>query len=304
MNIKKFVNKNGLGIIVENKSFKDLTTIKVGGKIKYLFYPNSIENLKRFIFFLIANKKKYFMIGNGSNIVASDRLFHPVVINGKHIESNLVFFEDFFVCNSFMDMRFLNAKLVEKDISTLINLSGIPATIGGAIMMNAGALNSNVSDSLIWLTVIEDGVVKKYFKEELVFGYRVCSLKSDSIILEAAFKIKYSSETKILYQEILRKRREKHPLNYPNCGSVFKNPPNIKAYEVIKKIGMSEYVIGDAMFSEKHSNFIVNLGNAKAKDIYDLIILAKKKAVDLLDTELEEEVLLLNFKEKSFLKNF
>ena len=302
MSMKKFVVKNNLGIILENKSFKDLTTIKVGGKIKTLFYPNTIDSLKRGVCYLLCKKKQFFIIGNGSNIVASDRIFYPVVINGKHIENQVNFYDDYFTCSAFMDMRFLNAKLIEKNISTLLDLSGIPATIGGAIVMNAGALKSRISDNLIWVNVLEDGVSKKYYKDELTFGYRSSSFKKNTVILEAAFKIIYSAESVILYQEILRKRREKHPLNYPNCGSVFKNLFNIKAYEVIRKIEMNSYVIGDAMFSEKHSNFIVNLGTAKAIDIYQLISLAKKKAFEMYDITLEEEVLLLNFKEKSFFK--
>ena len=302
MSMKKFVVKNNLGIILENKSFKDLTTIKVGGKIKTLFYPNTIDSLKRVVCYLLCKKKQFFIIGNGSNIVASDRIFYPVVINGKHIENQVNFYDDYFTCSAFMDMRFLNAKLIEKNISTLLDLSGIPATIGGAIVMNAGALKSRISDNLIWVNVLEDGVSKKYYKDELTFGYRSSSFKKNTVILEASFKIIYSAESVILYQEILRKRREKHPLNYPNCGSVFKNLSNIKAYEVIRKIEMNSYVIGDAMFSEKHSNFIVNLGHAKAMDIYQLISLAKKKAFEMYDINLEEEVLLLNFKEKSFFK--
>ena len=296
MNVKKFIVKNRLGLVLTDKRFSELTTMKVGGRIRNLYYPTTIENLTKVVEFLHCKKKKYFILGNGSNIVASDRLFRPLVISGKHLIKSIEYIDDTFVVSAFMDLRIVIAKLVEKQIATLINLSGIPATVGGAIVMNAGAFKSNICDNLLWVKYLEDGKLLTRDINELSFGYRESQFKKDNIIfIEACFKILKDNESVLNYKTILEKRREKQPLNYPNAGSIFRNKSDIKAYEVIQKIELVDYTIGGAKFSNKHANFIVNYNNAKASDIYDLINLAKKRALNLEKINLIEEVILLNF---------
>lgn len=296
MRINKFISKNQLGLVINDKRFSDLTTIKVGGKIKLLYYPSSVENLIKVIQYLQKRGKKYFMLGNGSNIVASDNTYKNVVINGKHLVKQISFFDDYFVVSAFMDLRIVIAKLIERGISTLVNLAGIPATVGGAIVMNASAFKMNISDNLLWVKYLKDGKEVTKDINDLYFSYRSSELKEENIIvLEAGFKIITDKEVMFIYKNILEKRRNRHPLNYPNCGSIFKNLEKKRAYEVIKDINMADYSIGGAKFSEKHANFIVNYNKAKASDIYKLIILAKKRALILENVTLKEEVILLNF---------
>lgn len=296
MRINKFISKNQLGLVINDKRFSDLTTLKVGGKIKLLYYPSSVESLIKVVEFLQKRGKKYFMLGNGSNIVASDKTYKNVVINGKHLVKQIAYFDDYFVVSAFMDLRIVIAKLIERGISTLVNLAGIPATVGGAIVMNAGAFKMNISDNLLWVKYLKDGKVETKDINELYFSYRSSELKEENIIvLEAAFKIITDKEVMFIYKNILEKRRNRHPLNYPNCGSIFKNLEKKRAYEVVRDINMADYSIGGAKFSEKHANFIVNYNKAKASDIYKLIILAKKRALILEDVSLKEEVILLNF---------
>jgi UDP-N-acetylmuramate dehydrogenase len=296
MRINKFISKNQLGLVISDKRFSDLTTIKVGGKIKSLYYPSSVENLIKVIQYLKKRGKKYFMLGNGSNIVASDKTYKNIVINGKHLVKQIAFFDDCFVVSAFMDLRIVIAKLIERGISTLVNLAGIPATVGGAIVMNAGAFKMNISDNLLWVRYLKDGKEVTKDINDLYFSYRSSELKEENIIvLEAGFKIITDKEVMFIYKNILEKRRNRHPLNYPNCGSIFKNLEKKRAYEVVRDINMADYSIGGAKFSEKHANFIVNYNKAKASDIYKLIILAKKRALILEDVTLKEEVILLNF---------
>ena len=296
MRINKFFSKNQLGLVISDKRFSDLTTIKVGGKIKSLYYPSSVENLIKVIQYLKKRGKKYFMLGNGSNIVASDKTYKNIVINGKHLVKQIAFFDDCFVVSAFMDLRIVIAKLIERGISTLVNLAGIPATVGGAIVMNAGAFKMNISDNLLWVRYLKDGKEVTKDINDIYFSYRSSELKEENIIvLEAGFKIITDKEVMFIYKNILEKRRNRHPLNYPNCGSIFKNLEKKRAYEDIKEINMADYNIGGAKFSEKHANFIVNYNKAKASDIYKLIILAKKRALILEDVTLKEEVILLNF---------
>ncbi len=296
MRINKFISKNQLGLVISDKRFSDLTTIKVGGKINSLYYPSSVESLIKVIQYLQKRGKKYFMLGNGSNIVASDKTYKNIVINGKHLVKQIAFFDDCFVVSAFMDLRIVIAKLIERGISTLVNLAGIPATVGGAIVMNAGAFKMNISDNLLWVRYLKDGKEVTKDINDLYFSYRSSELKEENIIvLEAAFKIITDKEVMFIYKNILEKRRNRHPLNYPNCGSIFKNLEKKRAYEVIKDIYLDDYSIGGAKFSEKHANFIVNYNKAKASDIYKLIILAKKRALILEGVTLKEEVILLNF---------
>ena len=296
MGIKKYIIKNELGLVLNDKKFSELTTIKVGGKIKNLYYPTSLDNLSNVVKYLHKKNKKYFILGNGSNIVASDKIFKDLVISGKHLLKSIEYYEDYFVVSAFMDLRIVIARLIEQQISTLTNLAGIPATIGGAIVMNAGANKSNISDNLLWVKYLENGLIMQKDIKDISFSYRNSEFKKNNIIvLEAAFKIIKDNETIFNYRRIIESRREKHPVNFPNCGSVFKNLHNIRAYEVIRNIDLVNQQMGGAKFSSLHSNFIINVSNAKAIDIYNLIKLAKKKAKENENVILEEEVILLNF---------
>ena len=296
MKVEKYIEKNNLGIILKNKRFKDLTTMKVGGRIKKLFYPNSIDNLVKMVNYLDYHKKRYLLIGNGSNIIASDKVCHWLVISGKHLDNKISYFDDHFIVSAFMDMRKVIANLLSKNINTLTLLSGIPATIGGSIYMNAGANGYCISDDLLWVKYLEDGFIRTKNREELQFSYRNSPFKHQKmIILEAAFKNNYASDGMLLYEEVKDKRALKQPLNYPNSGSIFKNGNDYKAYEIIKKLNLVGYRMGRATFSSLHANFIINLGNAKAKDIYNLIVLAKKMALVYENVRLQEEVILFNF---------
>ena len=303
LRISSYIQKNDLGIVLHDKSFKELTTMRVGGRIKNLYYPNSIESLQNVLKKL--NYKNFFIIGNGSNVIASDHKYKKLVISLKQMQKDIVYEKDFFVLSAFMDLRKAIYLLAKDKISTLAKLIGIPGTVGGAIVMNAGAYYSEISEHLLWVKYLENEkiIVKK--KEELQFFYRNSEFKNKNrVIIEAAFSIIYDENTKQIIKEISEKRKERHPLEYPNSGSIFRNGDDYLAYQIIKKINLYKYKIGNAMFSEKHANFIVNLGNAKANDVFNLIVLAKKRALIFEKINLKEEVILLNFPLKKFLRIF
>lgn len=305
MGINRFIVKRGLGIIIKNKKFSDLTTMKVGGKIKTLYYPNNLDSLLIVLDYLQKRHKKFFILGNGSNLIVSDKPYKNLVINGKHLIKSIEYYQDYFIASAFMDLRIIIAKLIKNQIATLTNLAGIPATLGGALVMNASAFKQSVSDNLLWVRYIDNGKVVKKDISELKFYYRNSEFKKENIIiLEAAFKIIKEPESLFVYRNILEKRRQRHPLNYPNSGSIFRNGDDYFAYEIIRKINLVDYEVGGAKFSEKHANFIINFNNAKAKDIYNLIILAKKRALILENIELREEVILLNFPSYKLLSKY
>ncbi len=295
MNFKKFVKKNNLGNIDKNGSFKDITTMKVGGKIKYLYYPNNVDNLRLAIGFIKKTGLKHFIVGNGSNIIASDKKFDGVIISSKYLPHTINTDNNIINVSAFYDLRKLVNYTVGRNIDTFTKLAGIPATIGGAIFMNASANNFSIYDNLINVTYLENFEIKVKTKEEIDFDYRASEfMKKDCIILEAKFKVIKKEGLLTEYHDLLKKRNDNHPMLFPNSGSIFRNFNNKKAYEVIKDINLAGFKKGNAQISHKHSNFIINTGNAKSKDIYNIIKIAKKKAKKI-NRELKEEVILLNF---------
>ena len=296
MSLKSFISKKGLGLYFCDKSFKEITSMKVGGKIKLLYYPSTVNNLCEVIRYMKKRKSKYLIIGNGTNIIASDRVYKHPVISGKHLIKGIEYFSDYFIVSAFMDLRLVLSKIASNQISSLVGLAGIPATVGGAIVMNASAYNMAISDNLLWVKYFDGKniVVKK--KDDIKFSYRNSEFKnSDIIILEAAFKITYDINTLFTYKNLVNERKLKQPLNYPNSGSIFCNLKDIKAYQVIIDLDLVNKKIGGAKFSEKHANFIVNVDNAKGIDVYKLIKLAKQKALKNKKIILKEEVILVNF---------
>lgn len=296
MNFKKFVYKQELGNIKRNEYFKNITTMKVGGKIKYLFYPNNVNCLKEAICYLNENKIKYIFMGNGSNIIASDNFFNGVVISSKFLPHTMNIDNDVISVTAFYDLRRLVSFTVSRDIDTFTKLAGIPATIGGAIYMNASANNCAISENLIDVTFIKNNKIYTRKKEDIKFDYRHTEfMDNNCIILEASFKIIKKVGLIKEYNSYLEKRRNSHPTIFPNSGSIFRNLNNKKAYEVIKEIDMAGYTKGRAQVSMKHCNFIINTGNAKGNDIYKIINLIKKLAFKK-QYNLREEVILFNFK--------
>lgn len=295
MSFVKYVRKNKLGIINLKLRFKDITTMRVGGKIKCVFYPTSIEGLVKSIDYLVSKKIKYVILGNGSNIVASDRVYKGVVIIGKYICNDIVFSEDRFHVSAFTDLRKIVKKLVNNKIDSLTHLAGVPATVGGGLYMNCGANKLDIYENLIDITYLIDGKIVTTNNEDVQRSYR-WTMFSDMnvIILFANFKIVKSDNCLIKYHDYLYNRKINHPIIYPNSGSIFRNNNDIKAYEIILKLNMSGYIIGGAQISKKHANFIVNLGYASGKDVHSLIQLVKQQA-KCLNYDLHEEVIFINF---------
>lgn len=298
MNFKKYINKNNLGNIKYKETFKNITTMRVGGKIKYLYYPSNVNALKDAITFLKENKIKYIFMGNGSNIIASERKYNGVVISSKYLPHTMNIEKDELTVTAFYDLRRLVSFTVSRDINTFTKLAGIPATIGGAIYMNASANNMAISENLISVTYLKNNKIYTKYKDNITFNYRYSEFMDQKcIILEARFKIIKKTGILVDYNNYLAQRREKHPIIFPNSGSIFRNLNNKKAYEVIKEIKMDGFTKGRAQVSMKHCNFIINTGDASGDDIYKIINKIKTRA-NKKKYNLKEEVILFNFKQK------
>lgn len=284
------------GELKENVNLKDYNTYKIGGKAKYLIKPYNIEALKDLIRYLKENSIKYFILGKGSNVILPDEDYDGVVIllsklNHIEIKNNVVYAESGILLNNLIN------ELMNNNLSGLENLYGIPGTLGGAIVQNVEAHKTQISDYLIDIKYLEDDKIKEIRKEDCNFVYRSSIFKKNKskIILSCTFSLQFKdkSEIKKQIEEIVKKRVATQPLEYPNAGSVFKNPESIPAGKLIEDNNLKGYHINGAYVSNKHANFIVNLDNATSKDIKDLIdyIKIKIKQNTNIDLELEQEII-------------
>lgn len=287
---------NLYGEVLENVSLKDYNTYKIGGKTRYLVKPYNIDSLKELLIYIKNNNLKYIIIGNGSNIILPDSDYDGVVIllsklNEIKINENTV--------NAFcgVSLTYFVNELVKNNLGGLESLSGIPGTLGGAIFNNAGCYGQTISDKLNSVTYLENGEIKTINKEECNFSYRDSMFKQNKnfIILSAKFKLDYKNKKEMLnvIKENMIKRNTSQPLNYPNAGSVFRNPIGYSAGKLIEDAGLKNYHINGAYVSDKHANFIINKDNASSEDIIELIEYIQKEISEKynIKLKLEQEII-------------
>lgn len=278
------------------KEFEPLsnhTTYRTGGLSRYFIEPYNLSEL--FAALKFAKDKNFFILGAGSNVLFSDKLFDGVVISLKKLNRYVIIKNDVLICGAGCLLDNVINFSVSNNLSGLENLSGIPGSVGGAIYMNAGAFDIEIKDFLTSVKIMDfSGNIKIYKKNDLNFAYRSSGLK-DEIVVEAVFTLRKGKYLENKRLEILKKRGEKQPLEYPSCGSVFKRPKEGFAGVLIENCGLKGYSIGGAEVSKKHANFIINKGNATSSDIYNLINYVKEVVYKKYGIILEEEVKLINF---------
>lgn len=273
--IKELMN---YGDVTEHASLKNLNTFKIGGTCRYLISPNSINDLVEILKILRENGIKFFVLGNGSNVVLNDIEFDLAVIKLDKLNG----------VELYPEMQIVYAEagaMVPKVVYDTVNAgltglefaSGIPGTIGGSIYGNAGCYNSCIMDYVSSVTVLDENYdVKVLEHEDITYGYRTTLFKETKkyIILAVKFYLKRGDKESSL--ELLNdrkvKRFEAQPLEYPSAGSVFRNPDDDFAGRLIDFCGLKGLSVGGAEVSEKHANFVINKNNASSKDVHDLII--------------------------------
>ena len=267
--------------ICKEEPMKNHTSFRVGGPAQYFVYVNNTEELQKAIQICKEENVPYFMIGNGTNLLVSDEGYRGVVF---HLAGD---FEKFKVKESNdtgmaeveagagMSLVMLSLEMAKRGYHGLEFASGIPGTLGGAVVMNAGAYGGEIKDFLTKAEVLEeDGTIKIYTKKELQLTYRYSILQRiNGIVTRAWFEFGVGSKLQMLAQmdSFAKQRREKQPLEFPSAGSTFKRPEGYYAGKLIMEAGLAGACMGDAKVSEKHCGFIVNTGNATAQEIYDLI---------------------------------
>ena len=287
----KFVTLNNLGVIQCDKDFKSLTTIGCGGKIKVLYYPSDTSSLALAFSYICEHNIRYFILGNGSNVLASDMLFNGVVVCLKKMPYSYEVIDDKITISAFYPTINLAYDLALKELGDFSYLGGIPGLLGGAIYNNGGAFNSNISDSLISLRYINtSGNIIELLKEECAFGYRNSIFHYiPGIIIDAKFNVKKMNTNEKL-EEYKKKRMLSQPQNAKSMGSIFKNNPLIPAWQIVDALRLRGVRIGDALVSSKHSNFILNVKNAKSSDVLRIIQIIKNRSRLEFGIQLVEEV--------------
>lgn len=274
------IEKKSLGTYKENVSLKTLTTYKTGGNVRLLVFPNNVESLKEIIKYIKENSIKFKVFGNGSNILASSKDYDGVIIKLTNLNSYKQKGEIVEVEAGY-NFALLANTLSKEGYSGLEFACGIPATVGGAVYMNAGAYLSDVSAVLQKVDFLDENLeLKTLENKDLSFSYRhSIFMEKDWIILKAYFKLEKKNKEEIikLIQDRKRRRVESQPLEYPSAGSVFRNPEGNYAGKLIEDSNLKGFVHGGGQISDKHANFIINKNNATAEDIKYLMDLAKSE---------------------------
>lgn len=286
---------SGMDIIFrEKESMAEHTTFKIGGPADFICEPDSVSRLKDLLAFCRKNSVPYFVLGNGSNLLVSDNGIEGIVISLKRFEN--VTLENAFEirCDAGVRLSHLCSVALQNELSGLEFAWGIPGSVGGAIYMNAGAYNSEISAVLKECTYIdESGNTVQADVSGLDFGYRK-SIFSDSekVIINAVFRLTHENRDIIQSRmdDLLRRRKEKQPLEYPSAGSTFKRPTGHFAGALIEKSGLKGTSVGGAEVSEKHAGFIINKGSATCRDVLSLISKVKEEVFLKESVVLEPEV--------------
>lgn len=291
--IRKIVS----GKILINEPLAKFSTFKIGGLADVYLEPANVDELINLIKYLKSKEVDFVILGSGSNVLISDEGFRGAVINLEFGLNFIKIEDEYVVAGAGVKLAKFVDFCIKSGFKGVEMLAGIPGTLGGAIIMNAGAYSGEISDYLIDVDVIRDFELIRLKKDECGFGYRNSSLAND-VVVQARFKFPSGDveEMKKIRQEILIRRNKVQPVNYPNVGSIFKNPPGNYAGRLIEEAGLKGVQIGGARISEKHANFIINKGNATAKDVLELIKLAQSRVYERFGIKLELEIKLIGFK--------
>lgn len=274
------------------------TTWKVGGPVQLIIW---IDTIDKFIDMLVELKRfrvPYFILGNGSNILVSDEGVEGAAVRLRGKVANINFYGNTVEAGGGALLNSVVSKAYSMALGGMEFTFGIPGTVGGAIMTNAGAFNRTIANVITRAqTVTRDGEIKTYNRFEN--PYREPLVPKEETVIRAWFNLKSRDETEIKKKmdDFREKRRDKQPWGMPTAGSVFRNPEGDNAGRLIEECGLKGVTVGSAKISEVHANFIINEGDAKADDIRKLIDLVSEKVRAEFGIELQPEVQFIGFKQ-------
>ena len=286
-----FCDKNSIPY-QKNLNAKSLSTFKIGGIIPLTVYPLNANQASLLVKYFNSNQIKYKTAGNCSNILFSDDITDYVLVktdNMNYLEVN----DCCVITGSGNLLSKIASTVLKFHLSGMENLYGIPGSVGGAVIMNAGAYGSEMSEIVEKTEYVDNnGNICIVSGEEHRFGYRHSCFSDNDIVTKTSLKLNFGNYQAIRKNMtfVITKRKTSHPLNMPSAGSVFKRPEGYFAGKLIEDCGLKGFSVGDAMVSEKHAGFIVNTGSATSDDVKQLIQIIQSKVLEKFGVKLETEI--------------
>ena len=277
-----------------HEPMKKHTTFRIGGPADYYLCPHSTEELQKILQICRENKLEFFILGNGSNLLVSDKGYRGVVIQLWKNFSDIETEDNTITVKAGALLSKVAAEALEESLTGMEYASGIPGTMGVAVMMNAGAYGGEMKDIIREVTVLtREGELLTLSKEEMNFGYRTSVVKEKGyVVISAELQLRKGDREEIrkVMDELKERRVTKQPLDMPSAGSTFKRPEGYFAGKLIMDAGLRGFSVGGAQISEKHCGFVVNKGDATAADVLGLIGEVQKRVQEKFGVALEPEV--------------
>lgn len=271
------------------------TTFRVGGPADFFVEISSIDELKKIIKYMKDTERDYIVLGNGSNVLIGDKGYRGLVLHIGKLMSDISVEDDVIKAQAGAMLTVVSKTAEQNGLTGLEFAAGIPGTVGGAVVMNAGAYDGEIKMVATNVTVLSaDGEVLNLDNDAMEFGYRTSAIKNRPfIVLEAEFKLAKGNkgEIRAKMDDFNEKRRSKQPLEFPSAGSTFKRPEGYFAGKLIMDAGLRGYSIGGAQVAEKHCGFIINKGNSTAADIAELMDEVSERVKERFGVMLEPEVI-------------
>jgi UDP-N-acetylmuramate dehydrogenase len=298
-NLRELLRSQIRGEIFENEPLRNRTTYRIGGPARYLVCPRDLQDLRTLNELIQRHDIPRFILGGGANVLVSDRGFYGIAIHLGNF-NQLTFDGCQVAAGAGLILDQFVIACLKRELAGLERLSGIPGTLGGALRMNAGAFDAEISDHLTTVQCMDiEGNYRVLEKSQVSFSYRQAPVIKDTYILAATFHFPAGSAEAlfVMREDILARRYERQPWQFASAGSVFKRPPGYYTGKLIEDLGLKGKTIGRAQISPKHAGIIINLDNARAEDVLSLIRLAQQEVRRHYKVELELEQELIGFEE-------
>lgn len=288
----------GADHILKDEPMSAHTTFRIGGPADYFVVPEDAASLGRGVALCRAEGVDYFITGNGSNLLVGDGGYRGVVFHICHTMNDVAYEEKgtelLVEAGAGVMLSSLARQVSSKGYTGFEYATGIPGTLGGGVTMNAGAYGGEISDNLLWAELMDEtGAVLRLERDRLKLSYRhSVMMEQPLVVLRAGFSFTKGDAMAITEKvaELSRSRKEKQPLEYPSAGSTFKRPEGYFAGKLIQDCGLKGFRVGDAMVSEKHSGFVINVGHATAADVMTLIRHVQQEVDRQFGVRIEPEV--------------
>lgn len=283
------------GKLLLNEPMRKHTTFQIGGPVDTLIIPRDTEDIERTVKYAKERRIPLYVFGNGSKLLVSDKGIRGIALKIAQTLDDLEVNDERIIAGAGCTLSRLVKVATANCLSGIEFATGIPGTLGGALVMNAGTSIGSMNNIVRKVTIMDalDGSIEILTRNDCQLGYRTSVFQEkECVILETEIQLERGDKREIQrrVRGLLERRKKNHPTNKPSAGSIFKNPPDISAWKLIDSVGLGGFRIGEAEFSKDHTNFIVNLGKAKADDVFALMKLAQEKVLNELGVDLTPEL--------------